>query len=367
MNGKRKRIGLLTGGGDCPGLNAVIRAVAKSAMTDLDAEIIGVEDGFEGLVEGRMRCLSNRDVSGIINTGGTILGTSNKGDPWHYPVKEADGSIRIADVSGKAVANYHTWGLDALVVIGGEGSMTIASQMMERGVHVVGVPKTIDNDLAATDLTFGHDTAVHVATEAIDRLHTTASSHHRIMILEVMGRYAGWIALTAGIAGGADVILIPEIPFTWDAVYRKVVDRSRHGKRFSIICVAEGAQCPDIGLVVKTYDQKRTDAKQLGGVGEVVARQISANTSLETRVSVLGHLQRGGSPTPFDRVLATRFGAMAGEMLVREQYGYMAALKGSAVTSVPIKDAIATLKVVPRDHELVRTAIAVGTNFGHES
>jgi 6-phosphofructokinase 1 len=361
-----KRIGILTGGGDCPGLNAVIRAVAKPAMNDWNATVIGVEDGFEGLVEGHMRVLTNPDVSGILNVGGTILGTSNKGDPWHYPALAPDGKVVIRDASLEALGHYREWNLDALVAVGGEGTMTIASKLMKLGANLVGVPKTIDNDLAATDLTFGHDTAVYVATEAIDRLHTTASSHHRVMVIEVMGRYAGWIALTAGVAGGADVILIPEFDFTWEAVCRRVVSRSRHGKRFSIVCVGEGARCPGVGEVVKALDNKRTDAKQLGGVGEVVAREITARTGLETRVTVLGHLQRGGSPTPFDRVLATRFGALASELAASGRYGLMAALRGDRVVPVPIEDAIAELKRVPRDHQLVKAARSVGTSFGDE-
>jgi len=344
-NGKTKRLGILTGGGDCPGLNAVIRAVAKSAMNEGGYEVIGIEDGFEGLVEGRMRHLRNSDVSGILTAGGTILGTSNKGDPWHYPVKGADGKVTIRDTSRQAFDHYREWGLDALITIGGDGTMIISSKIMELGANIVGVPKTIDNDLAATDLTFGHDSAVYVATEAIDRLHTTASSHHRVMIIELMGRYAGWIALSAGIAGGADVILIPEIPFQWDYVYRRLIERSRHGKRFSIICVAEGTRVPDGGEIVKAYDQKRTDAKQLGGVGEYVARQITEHTDLESRVTVLGHLQRGGSPTPYDRILATGFGVAACWLAMKGKFGQMVALHGNKVEAVPIKDAIAHLKL----------------------
>lgn len=363
-NGKIKRLGILTGGGDCPGLNAVIRAIAKSAMNEGGYEVVGIEDGFEGLVEGRMRHLRNTDVSGILTCGGTILGTSNKGDPWHYPVKGADGKVTIQDVSRQAMDHYSEWGLDALITIGGDGTMTISSKLMELGANIVGVPKTIDNDLAATDLTFGHDSAVYVATEAIDRLHTTASSHHRVMVIELMGRYAGWIALSAGLAGGADVILIPEIPFQWEHVFHKLIERSRHGKRFSIICVAEGARCPDCGEIVKAYDEKRTDAKQLGGVGEYVAKRITASTDLETRVTVLGHLQRGGSPTPFDRILATGFGVAACWLAMKGAFGQMVALHGNKVEAVPIKDAIAHLKLVTPQTQKVLAARAVGTSFG---
>jgi len=364
MTARLKRIGILTGGGDCPGLNAVIRAVAKPAMNEYGARVYGIEDGFEGMVENRMRELNNPDVSGIISQGGTILGTSNKGDPWHYPVTSVDGQVNVYDLSGKVVENYRDHQLDALVVIGGDGSMTIASKLAALGPNIVGVPKTIDNDLCCTDYTFGHDSAVFVATEAIDRLHTTASSHHRVMVIEVMGRYAGWIALSAGIAGGADVILIPEIPFNWESVFRKVRERGRRGKRFSIVCVAEGTKCPDAGEIVKEYDIKRTDAKRLGGVGEYVAKMIQDNTDLETRVTVLGHLQRGGSPTPFDRLLATRFGAAALNLAAEGKFGHMVALQGNVIVSVPITDAIAKLKLVTPNDPIVTAARAVGTSFG---
>ena len=361
---KLTRLGLLTGGGDCPGLNAVIRAVAKSAMNDYGATVIGIEDGYEGLVLGRMRELQNTDVSGIINLGGTLLGTSNKGDPWHFPVTGAGGQVEIRDFSDRVVDHYRHWQLDALVAIGGDGTLNIAAKLGARGLNIVGVPKTIDNDLMATDRTFGHDTAVAVATEAIDRLHTTASAHHRVMVIEVMGRYAGWIALSAGLAGGADIILIPEIPFQWEAVYRKVRERSRHGKRFSIVCVAEGARCPDVGEIVKSFDVKRTDARQLGGVADYVARKITEATELETRVTVLGHLQRGGAPTPFDRILATQFGALAARLAAEGQFGMMTALRGTQIVPVPLQDAIAQLTQVPLDNPMIAAARSVGTCFG---
>jgi ATP-dependent phosphofructokinase / diphosphate-dependent phosphofructokinase len=364
--GNLKRLGILTGGGDCPGLNAVIRAVAKTAMNDHGAEVIGIEDGFEGLVEGHMRELTNPDVSGIINLGGTILGTSNKGDPWHYPRESADGKMEIVDASRAAIRNYRQWGLDALIAIGGDGTMNIAHKLAGLGANVVGVPKTIDNDLAATDFTFGFDTAVSIVTEAIDRLHTTASSHHRVMVIEVMGRYAGWIALASGLAGGADIILIPEIAFRWESVFDKVRERSVRGKRFSLICVAEGAKCPDIGEVVHSYDVKRTDSKQLGGVGEFIARKITEGTELETRVTVLGHLQRGGSPTAFDRILATKFGVLACNLAAKGKYGLMVALRGATVEPVSIQEAIAKRNVVTPDNQMVLAARAVGTSFGDE-
>lgn len=361
-----KRIGILTGGGDCPGLNAVIRAIAKSAMDKYGATVIGIEDGFEGMVEGRMHEISNREVSGILCVGGTILGTSNKGDPFHYPVESLKKKVEIVDESARVVRNYHRWGLDALINVGGDGTMHISNKLTEMGVNIVGVPKTIDNDLSATDVTFGYDSALYVATEAIDRLHTTGSSHHRVMVIEVMGRYAGWIALGAGLAGGADIILIPEIPFKWESVYNKVKERSLHGKRFSIVCAAEGAKPEDGDMVVKEMDRRRTDAVRLGGVAELVGYKITQNTGLETRVTVLGHVQRGGSPTPFDRILSTKYGVKACELAAEGKFGRMVALRGNKIISVPIKEAIAQQSTVPLDCDHIIAARAVGTAFGDE-
>ena len=362
MNSKLKRIGILTGGGDCPGLNAVIRSVAKPAMLRENASVIGILDGFEGMVEGRMRELKPLDVSGILNLGGTILGTSNKGDPFHYPEETPDG-IRIVDASHRALKHYAEWGLDALVAIGGDGTMNIAYMFSQLGLNVVGVPKTIDNDLEATDVTFGYDSALHVATEAIDRLQTTASAHHRVIVVEVMGRYAGWIALGAGLAGGADVILIPEIPFSWSCVF-EAVTRRKWGAKFSIVCVSEGARPEEGKIVVKESDIKRTDPVRLGGVGELVANRIQAETGIETRVTVLGHVQRGGSPTAYDRILASRFGAVALETAARGEFGCMVSLQGREIVTVPLKDAIARQRLVPPDSQLISTARAVGVSLG---
>ena len=359
-----KRIGILTGGGDCPGLNAVIRAVVKTAWNQYGATVIGIHDGFEGVVEGQMHEMERKEASNILGLGGTILGSSNMGDPWHYPVEKADGSVEIQDMSYKAIRNLKRWTLDALIAIGGDGTMNICSKLQDAGIDIVGVPKTIDNDLASTDRTFGFDTAISVVCEAIDRLHTTASSHHRAMVIEVMGRHAGWIALAGGVAGGADVILLPEIPFTWESVFKVVNERNTHGKRFSIICVAEGARLPDGEQVVKSMDLKRTDAKQLGGIGNAIARAIEEGVGIETRVTVLGHLQRGGSPTAFDRVLATNFGTAAAHCACRGEFGVMVALRNNVVVPVPIKDAIASLRTVPFDDELVHSARAVGVSFG---
>ncbi len=362
----RPRIGILTGGGDCPGLNGVIRAVTKTAQNGYGASVVGIEDGFEGLVEGRMHELSHQQVSGILGLGGTILGTSNKGDPWHYPVEVGQGRIETQDVSYKALRNVERWGLDALVAIGGDGTMHIASRLKAAGVGVVGVPKTIDNDVQATDVTFGFDTAVSIVTEAIDRLATTASSHHRVMVVEVMGRYAGWIALHGGVCGGADVILLPEIPFDWESVFRKVNERQTRGKRFTMVCVAEGARLPDGGEVIQQMDPKRTDPKRLGGVGAVVARRIEEGTGSETRVTVLGHLQRGGPPTAADRALATGFGHEAAHCACEGRHGVMVAMRDCAIRAVPLEEVVGGQRLVTPDHHLVTAARAVGTSFGDD-
>lgn len=357
-----KRIGILTGGGDCPGLNAVIRSVAKPAMSFFNSKVIGILDGFEGFVEGRSRELTKLDVSGIINLGGTILGTSNKGDPFHYPIA-TDAHIINADCSGRVMEHYRDWSLDCVFAIGGDGTMTIANKLSKLGMKIIGVPKTIDNDLEATDITFGHDSALMVATEAIDRLQTTASAHHRVIVVEVMGRYAGWIALGAGLAGGADVILIPEIPFAWNRIFDFVKKRST-GARFSIICVAEGAKPEDGELVIKEMDAKRTDPLRLGGIGDLIAKKIQDETSLETRVTVLGHLQRGGSPTAFDRILATKFGALALQAASEGKFGTMVSLRGRDVMTVSLEDAVRRQRLVPPDSQLIFSARSVGISFG---
>jgi ATP-dependent phosphofructokinase / diphosphate-dependent phosphofructokinase len=359
---KLKRIGILTGGGDCPGLNAVIRSIAKPAMSYYNATVVGIIDGYEGMVEGRHRELSPLDVLGIINQGGTILGTSNKGDPFHFPMGDRN-NLRIVDASQQVIDHYKNMKLDALVTIGGDGTQIIAHKLSEMGLNVVGVPKTIDNDLDSTDITFGHDSARAVATDAIDRLQTTASAHHRVMVMETMGRYAGWIALGAGLAGGADIILIPEIPFSWDSIYDAVLRRSK-GAKFSIISIAEGAKPKGGDISVKAVDKKRTDPVQLGGIGELVAKNIEDQTGLETRVTVLGHVQRGGSPTPFDRILATRFGAVALDTMAKGQFGTMVSLQHDRVAPVPLADAIGKQRLVSPDSELVVAAKAVGTVFG---
>ncbi len=360
-----KRVGILTGGGDCPGLNAVIRGVAKPAH-DHGLTVLGIQDGFEGLVEGKAIELYNKDVSGILAQGGSILGSSNKGDPFHWPEDIGD-EIQILDRSKKAIKNYEAWNLDAIIAIGGDGTMHISNKLAKMGMNIVGVPKTIDNDLEATDQTFGHDSAVFVVSEALDRLHTTASTHHRVMVIEVMGRYAGWIALNGGLAGGADIILLPEFPFNWETIYDKVEQRSMQGKRFSIVVVAEGAKAQNEEMVVKAKDIKRTDPIQLGGIAEHVSKRISENTNIETRYTVLGHLQRGGSPTPYDRILSTRFGTYAINLAMNKMFGRMVALKGSEITSVEIEDAIKQQKLVTAENQSVHSALQVGTSFGVEA
>lgn len=357
-----RRIGILTGGGDCPGLNAVIRGVTKPAE-DYGMSVYGICDGFEGFVEGKAKELSNADVSGILARGGTILGSSNKGDPFHWPV-EVNGKIEIQDKSEAALKNYISWGLDALIAIGGDGTMHICNKLSKMGINVIGVPKTIDNDLEATDVTFGHDSAVYVVATSLDRLHTTAASHHRVLVVEVMGRYAGWIALNGGLAGGADIILIPEIPFSWENVAKKIHERELMGKKFSLVCVAEGAKPIGGELTTRGNDIKRTDPIQLGGIGKVVADRIEELTGKETRVTILGHLQRGGSPTPYDRILSTKFGAFAIDLVAQKKFGRMVALKGNEIKNVKIEDAISRHKLVDPEGQAVAVAKAVGISFG---
>ncbi len=362
--GKIRRIGILTGGGDCPGLNAVIRAVVKTANREYRVSVIGFENGFGGLIQNRARELTEKDVVGILPRGGTILGTTNRDNPFHYPMV-IKGEKVFRDVSDRVIENINIHGIDALIVIGGDGSLTIAKDLYEKkGLPVVGVPKTIDNDLSATDQTFGFDTALATATEALDKLHTTAESHHRVMVLEVMGRYAGWIALQAGLAGGADVILIPEIPFNIDKVIAKVEERRDAGKRFSIVVVAEGARPVGGDYVVQRRVEDSFEPIRLGGIGNVVATQIEEGTGMETRVTVLGHLQRGGIPTPFDRILATRFGTKAVNLVMDGKFGEMVCLRTPNIESVPLSKAVGELRLVPKDSDIIRTARQIGISFG---
>lgn len=362
---KIKKIGVITGGGDCPGLNAVIRAVSKTAMNIHDIEAYGFLDGFKGLVENQYIKLDYKRVSGIIHTGGTILGTSNRDNPFNYHAI-VDDKDTFSDQSQRAIDNIKNLGLDGLIIIGGDGSLHIAQKFYEKGVNLVGIPKTIDNDLSATDLTFGFNTAVDTASEAIDRLHTTAESHHRVMILEVMGRYAGWIALHAGVSGGADLILIPEIPFSIENIIKKIRHRHSQNKKFSIIVVAEGAKEEGGELLVKKLVHTSHDPIRLGGIGNYIGDKIEADSKIETRVTVLGHLQRGGSPVPYDRILSTRYGVAAVEAFMAGKFGQMISLQGAEITTVPITESIKELKRVDPASEFVQAAKSVGISFGDQ-
>lgn len=359
----KKRIAILTGGGDCPGTNAVIRAVAKKAIIELGIEVIGIEDGFEGLINHRWRKLHYEDVSGILTIGGTILGTSNKSDPYRFAVGKGK-KPRFRDVSKTVIANLKKLDVECLVCIGGDGTLFVANKLHKEGVPIVAVPKTIDNDLRGTDVTFGFDTAVSIATEAIDRVHTTAQSHHRVMIVEVMGRTAGWIALYSGVAGGGDIILIPEIPYNINSVVGKVKDRHKMGKRFSIVVISEGAKPKGGEVVVQKIVKNSPEQVRLGGISFVLGHQIEQATDIETRQVVLGHLQRGGSPTPTDRVLATRLGTKAVELIEDRHFGYMAAVKGNDIVAVSLEKAGQGPRQIPLKHPLITTARAVGTCFG---
>lgn len=381
-------VGILTSGGDCPGLNAAIRGVVKPAISDFNIEVIGIEKGFRGLVENHSRVLHAQDVSGILTLGGTILGTSRE-KPHRMPLAHG----KTVDLTGRAVETYQRLGLDCLICLGGNGTHKVAYSLMQQGLNILGLPKTIDNDLVETDITFGHDSAVTTAAEAIDRLHSTAEAHLRIMLIELMGHKAGWLTLSAGLAGGADIVLIPEIPYDLESICQNLTERRRRGKWFSIVAVAEGArskltaQAEALALAADSAGKEDKKAKKKANKGDgpsgneataarsasvetvtspsaEVAREISKRLDIESRVTVLGHLQRGGVPTPFDRILATRLGTHAAELLAEGVYNRMVCLKGSAVTSVPLEHVAGRLKTVPPDHPLIRAARRVGTNFG---
>jgi len=355
----------MTGGGDCPGLNAVIRAVTKAAVNTNRLEVLGVRDGFLGLIEDRVERLEFDDVSNILDRGGTILGTSNKANPSrYYTGRDDSGELVFEDRTDEVIAVAARHGIDALVCIGGDGTMSAAAPLVARGLPVVGVPKTIDNDLMHTDVTFGFDTAVSIAAEAFDRIRTTAASHSRVMLVETMGRHAGWIALHAGAATGADIILIPEIEYDVEEVCRVCLERSKHGKAYTIVAVAEGAKPRGGDIVVDRVVHESPDPVRLGGVSEVLCDQISERTRLEGRATILGHVQRGGTPTAHDRVLATRFGYHAIELIERGEFNRLVAMQQGRLTSVPIEDVADRVKVVPPDHELVRASRAIGVSFG---
>lgn len=360
-----KRIGILTGGGDAPGLNAVIRAVVKTAQNVYGARVIGIFDGFDGLYEtGRTIELTRSDVRGILPRGGTILGTANRGNPFARRVVR-DGEEVVVDVSDEVMEKIDALQLDTLIVVGGDGTLRISHELFLKGCPVVGVPKTIDNDIGGTDVTFGFDTAVSTATEAIDKLHTTAESHHRVMVLELMGRDAGFISLHAGIAGGADVILIPEIPFDFEKICQKVNLRAESGRHFSIIAVAEGA-FPADGSQVYSRSGDEISAARLGGISKQVGDFVAEACGMETRVTVLGHLQRGGQPTAFDRWLATRFGAAAVRAAMQANHGQMVSLQGEDVVEVTLEQALEVPKRVDIEGDAVLTARGLGISLGDE-
>jgi ATP-dependent phosphofructokinase / diphosphate-dependent phosphofructokinase len=365
--GKIRKIAICTGGGDAPGLNAVIRAAVLSAI-NRGWEVFGIRDGYNGLlmperyVEGGLVPLTRDRVRGITHLGGTIIGTTNRGNPLKYPVKGLDGTVQEVDRSDELIRAFMLHELDALISVGGDGSMTIANVLAQKGLWVIGVPKTIDNDLDGTVITFGFDTASAFTTECLDRLHTTAASHQRIIVVEVMGRYAGWIALESGVSGSADVILIPEIPYDLRKVAEKIRQRDQQGRTFSIVVIAEGAK-PQ-GGTVSVVSREVGRAERLGGAGEKVAVELEALTGKETRLVVLGHLLRGGTPTRFDRLLGQRFGAAAVRALAEGQRGVMVALDPPTVRYIPLEEATRRMKVVPLDCDVMLTARDLGICFG---
>ncbi|MFO0685974.1 MAG: ATP-dependent 6-phosphofructokinase [Sandaracinus sp.] len=362
------RVGILTGGGDCPGLNAVIRAAVTIGIERHGFEVFGIEDAFSGLIDldyrspDGNRWLSVRDVRNVLERGGTLLGTSNRCDPFRYPTVDAQGKTVLVDVTKKVLENFELVGLDALISVGGDGSMHIARKLSDLGLPIVGVPKTIDNDLGATDQTFGFDTAVHTAMEAIDRVRDTAASHDRVMFVEVMGRDAGWIALHAGLAGGADAILIPEIPYRIEPLAEMVARRKREGLVYSIVVIAEGA-IPAEGEA-SALAARPGEMRRLVGAGPRAADALAERIHADVRVTVLGHVQRGGSPTPVDRVLGTRYGHAAADLVAAKQFGRMVSLRDGQIVSVPLAEATAKPKRVDPNGQLVQTARAMGITFG---
>ena len=357
------RIALSTGGGDAPGLNAVIRAAVLSAI-NRGWDVLGIKKGYAGLMgDDDVVPLTKESVRGIAHLGGTILRTTNRGNPFHYPRTCPDGDVEEVDRSDELIENARKLGIDAVIAIGGDGSLAIAQRLVEKGMRIVGVPKTIDNDVSGTITTFGFDTAVNTAIEAIDKLHTTAESHDRVIVMEVMGRESGFIALHSGLAGSADVILIPEIPYDIGKVCEKIMSRSRAGRHFSIVVAAEGAY-PRGGEVSIMGASLPGQAKRVGGIADTIAREITQITEKETRSLVLGHLQRGGMPTGYDRLLATRFGGAAVEAVAQERWGCMVALQSPHIVTIPITEALRETKRVDTDHDIMKTARATGISFG---
>lgn len=364
---KIKRIGLLTGGGDCPGLNAVIRAITKTAIYEHGVRVFGIEDGFLGLIENRVGELTSMHVSGILAIGGTILGTNNRTSPTHYYTgKDANGKPRIVDATKQCLDTVKANQLDAIMVVGGDGTMACAATLVKNGINCIGIPKTIDNDILGTDITFGFTTAYTTATLSLDRLHSTAASHHRVMVCEVMGRNAGWIALHAGVASGSDVILVPEIPFDIQSVCRFVQARMDRSRGFSIVCCAEGAHPIGGDQVVAVHDPTRPEPVRLGGIGEQVADQIATLTDIETRTTVLGHVIRGGPPVSADRILATHFGYHAMNLLMNGASNRMVVMRDGKLGDEDLMTAASGQQLIPLDHPLIAAARAVRTSFGDE-
>jgi 6-phosphofructokinase 1 len=350
-----KRIGILTSGGDCPGLNAVIRGVAKPLIEQYGMRVFGILEGYKGLMEGNAKELTSKDLSGILTLGGTILGTSRR------PFKQISKSEEMIE---SMIKTYHDLELDCLITLGGNGTHKTANLLSERGLNVIGLPKTIDNDLYGTDVTFGFQTAVDIATEVVDRIHTTAHSHGRVMIIELMGHKAGWLTLYAGMAGGADVILIPELPYSIDRVIDKLYERKAEGKNFSIVCVAEGAISLEESMMSKKEFKKARKEMPFSSVGYRIASEITEGSEFETRVTVPGYQQRGGGPCPYDRTLSTKFGTYAAKLILEEQFGRMISLKGNEITSVPLSKIAGKLKLVPEDEELIKSGRMIGVSFG---
>lgn len=360
MNGLKKKIGVLTGGGDCPGLNAVLRAIVKTAINIYGYEVIGFKDGYEGLIFNRFEKLGLEDVSGLIDKGGTILGTTNSFDPFKMVI-DYDGEKQERDMGDRMLDTLKMHETECLIVIGGTNTIATAHSLSEKGVKVIAVPKTIENDISGTDMSFGFMTAVNTATQALDKLHSTAESHHRVMILEVMGHHAGWVALESGIAGGADIILIPEIPYDINAVARSILKRKKSGKGFSIICVAEG--CKPLNST-HNNDEGYGDEVKHNGVGNRIANEIEKLTQLEARVTVLGYLQRGGEPSPFDRILTTRLGVEAVNLAAQGNYNKMVGISNQELSPVELNEIVGKERLVPVDGELVRIARNMGVSFG---
>ncbi len=365
MARKKKRIGILTGGGDCPGLNAAIRAVVRTAEVEFDMDVVGFRDGFEGLVQNKYFEITLSQASGLLARGGTILGTSNRSDPFNYPVLQGDNEEYVyLDRSSQAVRNFESLGLDCLIAIGGDGTMSASARLIEKGIPIIGIPKTIDNDLVGTDVTFGFDSALVTATDAIDKIHTTAQSHHRAMIVEVMGRYTGWLALSSGLAGGGDIILLPEFPYDIEAICEQVRVRNARGKTFSIVVVGEGARQQGGELVFRSKIKQSSESTRLGGISHQVAAQIEGLTNIECRVTILGHLLRGGIPSAYDRILATRFGVEAVHMAEQGSFGSMVTLQGSKLGTIPISEVAGKMRPLTVENSLIKTAVSLGICLG---